>query len=74
MWRRPQGGCREPERDVEMAHGFNRKYLCRNIVDVWWKKLHMFTLGRIFLHLGRSANFTLLKCVYKDNQIPFSLW
>lgn len=52
----------------------NRKYLCRNIVDVSWKKRHMFTLGRIFLHLGHSANVTLLKCVYKDNQIPFSLW
>lgn len=74
MRRRRQECCREPERDVEMAHGLNRKYLCRNIVDVSWKKLHMFTLGRIFLHLGHSANVTLLKCVYKDNQIPFSLW
>lgn len=26
----------------------------------------------IFLHLG--ANFTLPKCVYKDNRIPFSVW
>lgn len=59
---------------LKWLHGFNRKFLSGKIVDVSWKKLHMFTLGRIFLHLGHSANFTLLKCVYKDNQIPFSLW